>query len=429
MRLGGRLAAAIDILADIEARRRPAADAMKDWGLAHRFAGSGDRAAIGTIVYDALRLKRSTAWRMDAEGPRANAFGAVMACSGETPDTLAAALDGDDFAPPLLTEGEKAAWSARDLANAPDAVRADAPDWTVPHLQCAFGADWVAEGAALAARPPFDLRVNAIRSSRDRVLGELADAGAVAADLAPLAIRIPPIAGLGRHPNVQAEPAFAKGWFEVQDEGSQIVAMLAAPDQPGQILDYCAGAGGKTLALAGAFANKGQIFAFDADKARLSPIFDRLKRAGARNVQVIARPAQLSPLQGRMDLVLVDAPCTGAGTWRRRPDAKWRLSERQLQARTGEQAAILDAAAGHVRPGGRLAYVTCSVFPEENDRQVGNFLAARPDFAALDMQTEWEKKMPGTSAKARFPMGGGALLSPALTKTDGFFIAVFRRRG
>ena len=429
MRLGGRLQAAIDILADIESRKRPAADAMKDWGLSHRFAGSGDRAAIGTTVYDALRLKRSTAWRLDAEGPRANAFGALMACAGETPDSLATALAGDNFAPPPLTGEERAAWAERELADAPDTVRADVPDWTVPHLEEAFGADWIAEGAALAARPPFDLRVNALKSNRERVLKELADAGAIAAVLAPQAIRIPPIAGLGRHPNVQAEPAFAKGWYEVQDEGSQIVAMLAAPDHPGQILDYCAGAGGKTLALAGAFANKGQIFAFDSDKARLSPIFDRLKRAGAHNVQVIARPAQLAPLEGRMDLVLVDAPCTGAGTWRRRPDAKWRLSDRQLETRIAEQATILAAAAGFVRPGGRLAYVTCSVFAGENDRQIQAFLAAHPGFVALDMRAEWERKLPGTSRRARFPDRAGALLSPALTGTDGFYVAVFVRRG
>lgn len=427
MRLGGRLQAAIDILTDIETRRRPAADALKDWGLSHRFAGSGDRAAIGTIVYDALRLKRSTAWRMDEEGPRANAFGALLACGGETLASLDAALAGDAFAPPALSEAERAAWAARDPADAPDAVRADAPDWTVPHLQAAFGDEWIGEAAALAARPPFDLRVNALKSARERVAKELTGTGAAPGTIAPLSLRIPPIAGLGRHPNVQAEPAFAKGWFEVQDEGSQIVALLAAPEQPGQILDYCAGAGGKTLALAGHFGNKGQIFAYDSDKARLSPIFDRLKRAGAHNVQVLARAEALAPLRGRMDLVLVDAPCTGAGTWRRRPDAKWRLGERQLDARIGEQKAILDEAARHVRPGGRLAYVTCSVFREENEAQAAAFLTRHPEFVALEMRAEWERRLPGTSARARFGASGGALLSPAKTGTDGFFVAAFVR--
>src|SRR6185312_3100974 len=178
-------------------------------------------------------------------------------------------------------------------------------------------------------------------------------------------IRMPPIEGAGRHPNVQAGPGFQKGWFEIQDEGSQIVADLAVAGGGAQVLDFCAGAGGKALALSAAMKNHGQIFAHDADKSRLAPIFGRLKRAGSRNVQVI-QPAALSGLEGLMDLVLVDAPCTGSGTWRRRPDSKWRLSDRQLDQRKTEQAAILEDARRFVKPGGRLAYVTCSVFSEEN---------------------------------------------------------------
>src|SRR5690606_5792063 len=161
-------------------------------------------------------------------------------------------------------------------------------------------------------------------------------------------IRIPPIEGDGRHPNVQAEPAFQKGWFEVQDEGSQLVALLAGAAAGMQVLDYCAGAGGKSLALSSAMGNRGQIFAHDAEKQRLAPIFERIRRADARNVQVVAKSAELEPLAGRMDIVLVDAPCTGSGTWRRRPDAKWRLTGRQLDVRRAEQAAILDAAARFV---------------------------------------------------------------------------------
>lgn len=428
MRLGGRLAAAIEILADMDARHRPAADALKDWGLSHRFAGSGDRAAIGNIVYDALRLKRSTAWRMDAETARANAFGALMTAGGDTPQSLDQALAGDSFAPPVLDDQERAAWASRNLADAPDAVRADVPDWCVPHLQAAFGGDWIAEAAALAQRPPLDLRANTLKASRAKVLKDLQHLGAMPGPIAPDAVRIAPIEGSGRHPNVQAEPAFAKGWFEVQDEGSQIVALLTAPDAPVQVLDYCAGAGGKTLALAAGFANKGQIFAYDSEKARLAPIFNRLKRASVHNVQVFARAEALAPLESRMDLVLVDAPCTGSGTWRRRPDAKWRLSERQLETRVGEQAAILEQAARYVRPGGRLAYITCSVFPDENERQIEAFVATHPGFAVRDLRGEWARKLPETVGRARFGPFGAAL-SPRLTGTDGFFIGVLEREG
>lgn len=428
MRLGGRLSAAIEILTDMEARHRPAAEALKDWGVAHRFAGSGDRAAIGTLVHDALRLRRSSEWRLAGEGPRAAVLGAFLRMAGLEADALAATIGEDDHAPAPLTEGEKAAWTGRDLADAPDAVRADCPDWCVPLLSEAFGSNWVEEAAALAGRPPLDLRVNTLKSDDARVLKALAQQAARLAGFVPHAVRIAPIAGLGRHPNVQAETGFQKGWFEIQDEGSQAAAWLAAPREPGQILDLCAGGGGKTLALAARTGNRGQIFAHDADRTRLAPIHDRLRRAGARNVQVIDRREGLVPLAGRMDLVLVDAPCTGSGTWRRKPDAKWRLTDRQLAARVAEQGALLDDAAGFVRPGGRLAYVTCSVFPAENGGHAAAFLARHPDFAAVPMAGHFAHAFPDAPLSPRFPDAGGALFSPARTATDGFFVALFERR-
>ena len=429
MRLGGRLAAAIEVLDDIERRHRPAADALKDWGLSHRFAGAGDRAAIGNIVYDALRRKRSAAWLIGADTSRALGFGALLLEWGETPASLDAALAGDRFAPEPLSADEKAGIAARDLATAPAAVRADCPDWCEPNLTEAFGGDWVAETAALSGRPPLDLRVNPLRASREKVVEELAGTGAEATTLAPFGIRIPPIEGAGRHPNVQAEPAFQKGWFEVQDEGSQIVAELAGARPGMQVLDFCAGAGGKTLALSAAMDNRGQVFAHDSDKSRLAPIFERLRRAESRNVQVVARPAELAPLAGAMDLVVIDAPCTGAGTWRRRPDAKWRLSPRQLETRVAEQAAILDAAMAFVKPGGRLCYITCSVFAEENARQVAAFLGRHRDFAAVDHAVLWQAHFPGRADAVRVEPGLGIALGPLRTGTDGFFFAALDRRG
>ncbi len=428
MRLGGRLAASIAVLDDIERRHRPAAEALRDWGLSHRFAGSGDRAAIGNIVYDALRRRRSAGWLLDSETPRALAFGALLLEWAETPESLNGRLAGDAFAPSALTAPELARLAAAGLDQAPEAVQADCPEWCAPLLRGAFGADWVGEGRGLAARPPLDLRVNTLKAERARVLAALASTGAEPTDLAPQGVRIAPIAGDGRHPNVQAEAAFRKGWFEVQDQGSQLVAALIAPDQPCQVLDFCAGAGGKTLALSAAMGNRGQIFAFDSDKARLAPIFERLKRAGARNVQVAAGPAALTPLQGEMDLVLVDAPCTGSGTWRRRPDAKWRLTERQLEVRLGEQAAILDAAAAFVKPGGRRAYITCSLFAAENCGQVGAFRARHPGFQPLDHGAVWDRHFAAHRARARIDSADGIVLSPARTATDGFYLGLLERR-
>ncbi|MGE3363131.1 MAG: RsmB/NOP family class I SAM-dependent RNA methyltransferase [Rhizobiaceae bacterium] len=426
MRLGGRLAAAIEVLEDMERRRRPAADALKDWGLSHRFAGSADRSAIGNIVYDALRRKRSAGWITGQDTPRGQAFGAVLLEWGQTPDALNAALQGDKFAPPALDERELTTIAQRNLDSAPDAVRADCPDWCVPLLGAAYGADWVEEAAAMATRPPLDLRVNTLLSTRDKVLAELADLHATPAALAPHGIRIPPIDGSGRHPNVQAEPAFQKGWFEVQDEGSQIVAHLAGAKPGMRVLDFCAGAGGKTLELAAAMENAGQIFAHDADKARLAPIFDRLRRAEAKNVEVVAKRAELEPLVGSMGLVLVDAPCTGSGTWRRRPDAKWRLSAKQLAARQAEQAAILDDASRFVKPDGRLVYVTCSVFGDENEGQIDGFCSRNSDFKVVEPATVWSSAFEAPAAAVRLDRNGISL-SPARTGTDGFFSAVLAR--
>ena len=428
MRLGGRLAAAIEVLDDIERRHRPAADALKDWGLSHRFAGAGDRAAIGNIVYDALRRKRSAGWLLGDETSRALGFGALLLEWNQSAAALNQVLDGDKFAPEPLSAAELQAIAERKLPDAPDVVRADCPDWCAPLLERAFGAEWVEEGAALAARPPLDIRVNTLKGDRVRVIAELEGTRAAPTALAPHGVRIPPIDGSGRHPNVQAEPAFQKGWFEVQDEGSQLAAELAGAEPGMQVLDYCAGAGGKTLALSAAMENRGQIFAHDSEKARLAPMFDRLRRSDNRNVQVVSKPSELSGLTGHMDLVLIDAPCTGSGTWRRRPDAKWRLTQRQLDVRKAEQSAILDAASVYVKPGGLMVYITCSVFDEENADQVEAFLDRDKAFASVDHVTLWNRRFPGKEGTVRFGQQGLSL-TPARSGTDGFYFAAMRKAG
>lgn len=427
MRLGGRLAAAIEILDDIEARDSPAADALKEWGLAHRFAGAGDRAAIGNIVHDALRRKRAAGWLLDADTSRARAIGALVLEWGMDGAEIARALEDDRFAPARLSAAELHLLGSRRLEDAPDPVRADCPDWCVPLAEEAFGEAWVQELAGLATRPPLDLRVNTLASTREEVLAALEGTGAAACALAAAGLRIPPVAGSGRHPNLQTGPAFTNGWFEIQDEGSQLAAALAGAQAGMQVLDYCAGAGGKTLAMSAAMENSGQIFAHDADRRRLTPIFERLRRAGSRNVQVVARQADLQTLAGRMDLVLVDAPCTGSGTWRRRPDTKWRLSSTQLETRRAEQATILEHAAAFVKPGGRIAYVTCSIFPDENGHQIETFLATDPDFSPIAPEGLWQAATGESGKRVRFA-GGGIVMSPAGTDTDGFFFAAMQRK-
>ena len=427
MRLGGRVAAAIEILQSIADTRRPVSDVLRDWGNAHRFAGSGDRAAIGNLVYDALRKRASTAWLMDDDAPAALAFGTIWRQWGHGIEDLRAAFDGDAHAPELLVLALEAA-AKRDLAQAPDHIRADVPEWTSELLEGNFDEEWVAEGAALSERPPLDLRVNTLRAERDKVARALVKAGAKPTRIARQGLRIAPGQGPSRLPNVRAEPGYQKGWFEIQDEGSQIVSDLVFARPGEQVFDLCAGAGGKTLALAAAMDNKGQVHAYDADKNRLAPIFERLRRAGTRNVQVHAADEDLTPLQGRFDRVLVDAPCTGSGTWRRHPDAKWRLSEDQLEQRTAEQAELLDHAVTFVRPGGFLCYVTCSVFAEENEVQVYDLMERNAAMELVSAGEAWQDLFGFDKPQPWSADLNCITLTPRSTDTDGFFFAVLQRR-
>jgi 16S rRNA (cytosine967-C5)-methyltransferase len=424
MKLAGRLAAAIEVLADLEKRHRPVADTLKDWGLSHRFAGSGDRAAIGNIVYDALRKRASLAWRMGGDTPWHLSLGAVIYEWGETPASLNAAFAGDKHAPPPIPDD----FVAADIRKASTYVRADLPEWLTPHLASVFTDDLIAEGEALAARPPLDLRVNTLKAEREKVAKRLAHVGVAPTPCSPVGLRIAPTKGPGRHPNVQAEEAFQRGRFEVQDEGSQLCALLVGAKPGEQVLDFCAGAGGKTLALAAAMENRGQIHATDSDRSRLAPIFDRLRRAGVRNAQVHAPGAvALSALAGQMDRVLVDAPCTGTGIWRRRPDAKWRVTSEALQKRVAEQDAVLADAARYVKPDGLLVYVTCSLLPSENSERIAAFLSKHSEFHSLAVSQVWAEELPGVAPPDGVLGETSLLLTPGRSGTDGFFLAALKR--
>ncbi|MEC9368658.1 MAG: RsmB/NOP family class I SAM-dependent RNA methyltransferase, partial [Pseudomonadota bacterium] len=319
---------------------------------------------------------------------------------------------------------------ARLPADAPAHLRGDYPEWLTPSLEQAFGPRAAQEGAALAERAPVDLRANLIKAGRDKILKGLSKFAATPTPLSPLGVRIQPPAKDGRSPHLEADPAHGKGWFEIQDEGSQLAALLAGARPGMQVADLCAGSGGKTLALASAMENKGQIYAYDSDPQRLRPIFERLKRAGIRNAQVLraGETEGLAALEGRMDLVVVDAPCTGSGVWRRRPDAKWRLKPAMLEQRQQEQRDVLDLAAPLLKPGGRLAYVTCSILPEENAGQVAAFLARHADFKLLPYADAWREAL-GTEPPASADGGTDSLLlTPASHGTDGFFVAVMERK-
>ena len=428
---GARLAAAIEIIGDIEETRRPAASALKDWGLHHRFAGSGDRAAIAGLLYDALRRRASAAYLMGRATPRAVLLGMLKIERGLDVAAIAALCDGSRHAPAPLEEEERAHLAAATLDAAPAPVAGDYPEWLDPYFAAAFGEERREELAALASRAPLDLRVNALKADRDRIAAELAELGPVATRWSPFGLRIR-LSADAKSPAIRAEPAFRKGQIELQDEGSQLAALLSAARAGEQVVDLCAGAGGKALALAAMMANRGQIFATDTDKRRLAPIHERLERAGARNVQVRTprtRADVLADLSGRADLVLIDAPCTGTGVWRRNPDAKWRIRPGALAERLNEQVAVLNRAAPLVKPGGRIVYATCSALEEENGAQIRAFLARHEGFTIVS-----PAEVTSTLGERAFLFRRavrlseeGLLMTPLSTDTDGFFVAMLRR--
>jgi 16S rRNA (cytosine967-C5)-methyltransferase len=426
-----RLSAAIEIIETIDAQRVPAAKALKEWGTAHRYAGSGDRAAISGLIWDTLRRRASSAWIMDDDMPRGRVLGMLKRERGMDVEAIAALCDGGRFAPEPLSAAERSALTARSVDDAPAHIAGDYPEWLDPYLAKIFGDDRVAEAAAMASRAPLDLRVNTLKADREKLLPRLAHLGAKPTPWSPLGLRIE-LGADARNPGIHAEEDFIKGAIEVQDEGSQLAALLSAAKPGEQVIDLCAGAGGKTLALAAMMQGKGRLIATDHDKRQLAPIYERLSRAGVHNCDVRTPKGPndtLADIHASADLVLIDAPCTGTGTWRRNPDAKWRMRPGALEVRLKDQVEVLDRAAALVRPGGRIAYITCSVLPPENGEQIRGFVARHPDFAVLPpAQTAavlWDKAE--DFAAATLQSAEGLLMTPRRTGTDGFFVSVLRR--
>ncbi|MEQ1782845.1 MAG: RsmB/NOP family class I SAM-dependent RNA methyltransferase [Hyphomonadaceae bacterium] len=435
MRDGGKIQAAIEVLRDVLERRTPVKEAVRDWGKRSRFAGSRDRAWISGLVVDALRRKNSIEHAMQGTGPRVLALGALKHAWGWDVRKIEEALK-DEHAPAAMNAKEREGVLLAPNPSAPPHVRGDYPEWLAPHLQRAFRPDAVPEAMAMATRAPIDLRVNTLKSDAEKAGRALE--GVKARQMPELhnGFRIPAADSVERGEAVEAIPAYSKGWVEVQDMGSQIAAAVSCAAPGEQVLDYCAGGGGKTIAMAAMMQNKGQIFSHDIDGRRLSALIPRIERAGIRNVQ-LRHPkenASLDDLEAKMDLVMIDAPCTGVGTWRRKPDAKWRVQPNALEKRIGDQAMILRQACNYVKPGGRLVYVTCSFLMEENEDQVASFLADRKDFRIEDTAEaaiksgQLTEKGASLVRKCRLP-NGSVRLTPRTAGTDGFYMAVMRRVG
>ena len=427
-----RIAAAIELFAAIEAApRRPADATANEFFRARRFIGSGDRRAVSARVWSLLRTRRRTDWWLEHVGLRATPelmVAAGLMLEGWSIEGVAQSFSGGQHAPAPLPGRQSAALGrlaghTLDHPDMPDAVRFELPDWILPRLEARFGANLAAEMAALGEPAPMDMRVNLLQGDREDARMALAAEGieATPTPWSPWGLRV------AERRLVTTGPAFQQGLVEIQDEGSQLIALLVGP-QPGMaVCDWCAGAGGKTLALAMMMRNRGHITACDVSEHRLEGAVRRLRRAGVHNVErhlVSPGDKWAKRHAGRFDRVLVDAPCTGTGTWRRNPDARARLAETDLLELVPKQAAILDVAQRLVRPGGWLVYATCSILPEENEQQMSAFLARHPRFAPVPRERlagAVPTLPPGRPADA-----GSAFISltPLLHGTDGFFAAV-----
>jgi 16S rRNA (cytosine967-C5)-methyltransferase len=406
---------AIEILDALACTDQPLDRFLRDWFRTRRFAGSKDRAAIADRVFDIERHRASYGWRMGCEMPRALAIASLLK-DGEAPDTY---FCGEGYGPSALDDAERQAIAAPPDRDPPLSVQGEFPQFLEPELTRAFGADLLAEMQSLQARAPVDLRVNTLKRSRDEVLEELRSSGFAAEVLpfSPVGLRLASAsAALG------ASTLFEKGAFEFQDEAAQLAALLCAAKPGEHILDIAAGAGGKSLAFAAMMQNEGEIVACDIRQTALQQLALRAKRAGASIIRThLSNP---DPPEASFDAVLVDAPCSGTGTWRRQPELRWRLTPDTLADRIATQDAMLDQAAVRVRIGGRLIYATCSILPCENEDRIAAFLARHAEFTVRPCAEVWRESVdtPVPKGMAQFFKA-----SPRTTGNDGFFTCVMER--
>jgi 16S rRNA (cytosine967-C5)-methyltransferase len=397
--------------------RAPADAQLRQFFRDNRSLGQRDRALVADTVYAALRRRRMLEKLTPNATPREMALATLVKLQGVGLGQIESALRG----------GEKewlAALKAQDLDALPLEYRADLPDWVIERLRKHMGEEEIlALGRSLQQPAPLDLRVNTMKAPRQGVLDRLEhdEIGAEPTRYSPIGVRLKDKPALNRH------PMFLDGAVEVQDEGSQLLGMLVEPRRGEMVVDFCAGAGGKTLQMGAAMGSSGRLYAFDVSDKRLANLTPRLKRSGLSNVfpQRIAseNDAKVKRLRGKIDRVLVDAPCTGLGTLRRNPDLKTRHTVESIAELNAKQRSILAAAAALVKPGGRLVYGTCSLLAEENEDIVGEFLAAHADFALVPAGEVLKRQ--GVEVAG---MGDYLRLQPHVHDTDGFFAAVMERR-
>ncbi|MEQ9641093.1 MAG: RsmB/NOP family class I SAM-dependent RNA methyltransferase [Alphaproteobacteria bacterium] len=426
---GARIEAALQALATIGTSSRNVDTVLRDFFRGRRYAGSGDRRAVTELVYEVLRHRGELLWRCgDDASWRRTMLAFLIFHRDHGWDEVEALFAGGTYDPAPLSDDDRL-WlgSLSEAGSPPVWARGNFPAWLADDLGAQFGDAVGDEMAALNRPAAVDIRVNRLKTRREEIAGWLAEDGieTTPTDFSPDGLRLAAPRALTNH------DLYEQGAFEVQDEGSQLVARLTDACPGEQIVDLCAGAGGKTLALAAAMGGSGQIYAFDNNARRLERMRPRLERAGVRNVQAHQVPQakdKLAALADSIDRVLIDAPCSGTGTWRRHPSARWRLRPDHIERHCVSQAMLLREGAGLVRPGGRLVYATCSVLFAENQRIVRDFLGERDDFRALDMAEVWTEALPGVAPPDRGWTEPGLLLTPARHGCDAFYICALERR-
>lgn len=421
-----RIQAVIELLAEVEATPRPADTLASLYFRARRFIGSKDRQAINTRFYRIMReYYRLSWWVKQSNLPPTSRYMVIAALildKEHSAASLPKIFSGEKFAPDELKPPEKRLAAALEGKKLDDPAmplqqRMECPDWAFAPLQAALGDRFEEEMKVMLGTAPMDLRVNPIKAKRDEVLKQLQEDGfsVEAGKISPYSIRV------FDRPAITQHPLYQDGHIEIQDEGSQMVALVADAKPGEQVVDFCAGAGGKTLALGAAMQNKGRIIAMDVLGGRLNRAKERFRRAGLHNIETRAltseRDKYVKRHPGKFDLVLVDAPCTGVGTWRRDPDKRWRQLGPGLPALVPLQRSILESAYRMVKPGGRLVYATCSMLPDENENQVESFVRDYPEFSVRPVSEFMD--VPGADTYLK--------MTPAQHDTDGFFAAVLIR--
>lgn len=425
MKPGAHVQAAIELIDLQSERQQPADKVMANFFRQRRYMGSKDKRAVAEYFYAVLRQKASLQYllsQQELKGSSRLVLACLLVLSGQR---LSEYFSGEQYCPRRLNSDEFQGLekiSSEQLAHAPSHIRLNVPTWLEEKLQTSLGEAYEAEMEAANQRASTDIRVNELNTTVEEVSAELDGAGLAfeKGRYAPWCLRL-----LGRA-SLSQLPGFKAGHFEVQDEGSQLLALLADARSGHKVVDFCAGAGGKSLALAGAMQNKGVLYACDVHSKRLEQLSLRAKRAGVHNLRVHCLSSEndkwVKQHKQIADLVLIDAPCSGTGTWRRNPDSRWNLKPEDLTNLVALQQSILQSASRLVKPGGRLIYATCSLLDEENQQQVSRFLDENDHFTAT---RDWPELTP--EALTSQIQGHELRLLTSINQTDGFYMASMHR--